>query len=148
MSKTITYRKGYKYKLAQDYVHPLPDFFINGEVWHPLFTIKGAILRVRKGYAWDGASGPAVDTPSFMRGSLVHDVFYQMLRENLLPPVLRLISGDGPVDIDIRKWADKELRSVCREDGMGAIRAWWVYRAVRNFASRSARVGRPLITAP
>jgi hypothetical protein len=53
-----------------------------------------------------------------MRGSLVHDALYQLLRNELLEP----------------KWreeTDRELVRICREDGMSRIRAWWVYRSVR-----------------
>jgi len=76
------------------------------------------MLVIKKGYAWDGPSGPTFDTPNFMRGSLVHDALYQLLRNELLEP----------------KWreeADNELARMCREDGMSRIRAWWVHRSVR-----------------
>lgn len=88
-------------------------------------TAKGG-LTIKKGYAWDGPSGPTIDTPSFMRGSLVHDALYQLMRNGF-------ISKD--------KWrenADKELKRICIEDGMSRIRAWWVYKGVRLFGDRAA----------
>jgi hypothetical protein len=77
-------------------------------------------LTIRHGYAWDGASGPAVDSKDFMRGSLVHDVLYQLIIEKHLP-------------LSYRDKADRLLQQMCKEDGMWAIRAWYVYQAVSTF---------------
>lgn len=38
---------------------------------------------------------------------------------------------DGPV-------ADKLLQDICKDDGMSAFRAWYVYKAVRWFAESCA----------
>jgi len=83
-------------------------------------------LTIARGYAWDGPSGPTLDTPSFMRGSLVHDALYQLMRE-------------GRLSRDWRKGADMELRRLCLADGMSPLRAWWVYWGVRLFGGRHAR---------
>ena len=82
-------------------------------------------LYVRKGYAWNGPSGPTRDTENFMRGSLFHDALYQLLREGTLPPSARAV-------------ADQLLRDVIRADGMSRFRAWYVYRAVRMFGRATA----------
>jgi len=120
MSK-IKYRKGYKYQLYEDYSIAtgikLPcdlgtDF---------LLMTRGGILTISKGYAWDGPSGPAIDTPNFMRGSLVHDALYQLMREGLLPQ-------------GYRNRADRLLQDICLDAGMSRIRAWYVYRGVSRFA--------------
>jgi len=79
---------------------------------------KLGVLTLKKGMKWDGASGPAIDTPTFMRGSAVHDTLYYFIRAKLLP-------------LSARKKADKALRRIIREDGMNMFRAWWVYRFVR-----------------
>jgi hypothetical protein len=42
-----------------------------------------------KGYAWNGPSGPTLDTRNFMRGSLVHDALYQLMREGRMDNGLR-----------------------------------------------------------
>ena len=135
--KTIKYRSGFKYQLAEDYVQRIP-IRPDAAVDHPFFalTLVGN-LTVRAGYAWDGPSGPTVDTANFMRGSLVHDVCYQMMRE-------------GFID---RRWkdaADRLLQAICREDGMSALRAWWVYHGVATFGGPSTEAANepPILTAP
>jgi hypothetical protein len=60
-----------------------------------------------------------------MRGSLVHDALYQLIRQ-------RCISED------YRLHADKLLKKMCREDGMSAFRAAMVYKAARWFGEQSA----------
>ena len=122
----IFYKGGYKYQLA--------------EVYKVQTTIKPAVaistpfirldlagvLTILKGYAWDGPSGPTVDTKSFMRGSLVHDALYELMRKGFLDPLTHRIT------------ADKLLRQMCKEDGMYSVRAWWVYHSVRKFGYKSA----------
>ena len=119
----------YKYELTEDFSAPTPirrDRFYGapkqGEPFVSLFQTGDIVFR--KGYAWDGASG-AVDTGSIMRASLVHDGFYQLMRE-------------AGLDLSYRKPVDKLLRKMCREDGMAWGRAWWVYWAVRVFGRWAA----------
>ena len=135
MSKAIRYKKRrrYKYTLAEDYAQR-----VDIRVEHPgsygfLSITTSGLLSIKAGYAWDGASGPTLDTPSFMRGSLVHDALYQLMRAGVIPQ-------------DQRLRADKALRKICREDGMSRVRAWWVYRAVRKFGAKAARAD--VLTAP
>ena len=83
-------------------------------------------LEIKKGYSWDGPSGPTIDTKNFMQGSLVHDALYQLMRE-------------GVIAQDQRKKADDILRKICIKDGMSVIRAWWVYKGVRLCGAKSAK---------
>lgn len=62
-----------------------------------------------------------------MRGSLVHDALYQLMRERHLDYK------------EHRQYADELLRDICLEDGMSRVRAWWVYQAVHIFAEMAAR---------
>ncbi len=62
-----------------------------------------------------------------MRGSLVHDALYQLMRERHL---------DHRVH---RKPADKVFRDICLADGMSPVRAAVVYRAVRAAGLKSAK---------
>ncbi|SDW60248.1 DUF1353 domain-containing protein [Nitrosomonas oligotropha] len=75
------------------------------------------VLTIKKNYAWDGASGPVLDTQRIMRGSLVHDALYQLMREEHLPQ-------------KARENADWLLREICIEDGMSKFNADLVYLAV------------------
>jgi hypothetical protein len=138
----ISYRylNHYKYQLLEDYVIQteirvptnveIPDFI--------LLTINGKLI-IRKYYAWDGPSGPTIDTKNFMRGSLVHDALYQLIRERKLTP-------------PHRKDADELLRTICLEDDMTPFRAWYVYHGVRLFGKYAAKPGsdsqKELIFAP
>jgi len=86
----------------------------------------GGRLSIRRGYAWDGASFLTFDTKSSMRGSLIHDALYQLMRE-------------GHLDRD--KWrerADELLRDICIEDGMWEWRANMWYFFVRHFGKKSS----------
>jgi len=124
MSNQIRYRKGFKYQVHEDFKILLPfecpDFDMP-----PFCQVYANKLYIYSGYAWDGPSGPTIDTKSFMRGSLVHDVFYEAMRKGLLGKRYRY-----PVD--------KLLRDLCIEDGMWKWRAAWVYQGVRKGGGPSA----------
>lgn len=136
----IHYKGGYKYQLKQDYslqipIKPGKDI----APAHGFITLSAdGLLFIKNAYAWDGPSGPTLDTRNFMRGSLVHDALYQLMREN------HLKAGE------FRDDADRLLREHCKEDGMSSIRAWWVYHAVRHGGGPAADPARdkPIKTAP
>ena len=133
----ITYRAGYKYQLAQTYtcvIEIRPDAFIRT----PFIRLDvDGTLSIIEGYAWDGASGPAIDTANFMRGSLVHDALYQLIRGKQLEAATH------------RKAADLILQRICMEDGMSSLRAWWVYQGVRFGGGPAASNPEPPhLTAP
>lgn len=119
----------YKYRLMADYQVDTGlkrDGTDTARVPGDYVTLQpDGTMRIQQGYAWDGPSGPTFDTKTFMRGSLVHDAFYQLIREK------KLSEGD-------RAFADRLLRDHCREDGMSAIRAYYVWKAVAWFGGSSA----------
>jgi len=126
-------RRKYKYNLHSDY-----EYSAAVEVKEPcdlgyIEITQDGKLFIRKGYAWDGPSGPTFDTKNFMRGSLVHDALYQLIRENKIEP-------------DQRTRSDEILREICLEDGMSKIRAWWVFKGVNWFGKGAAK--NDLKTAP
>jgi hypothetical protein len=133
----IQYREtNYKYELRRTYKVKTPIVRNETCANEYLTLAKDGELTIQAKYQWDGPSGPTYDTPSFMRGSLVHDAFYQMMREGLLH-----LSHRGAVD--------KLLRVHCREDGMGWLRALWVYRGVKRFGESSAKPRKVVtLTAP
>lgn len=127
MPNIISYKGGYKYQLCESYT-----VFISIKPPMPILTqyidlYTDGRLVIKEGYAWDGPSGPTIDTQTFMRGSLVHDALYQLMREDHLSR------------IEYREEADKILRQLCLEDGMWHIRAWWVYWGVRFFGGPASR---------
>ncbi|MHC4377405.1 MAG: hypothetical protein ACYS26_12465 [Planctomycetota bacterium] len=134
---TLCYRRlaGYRYQTLEPFelrlhlplVLPeparIPD--LEGAPWVRLG--RRGKLTIRAGYAWNGPSGPAIDTRDFMRASLVHDALYQLMRA-------------GELDHrDWRAWADRVLRDLVIADGMSSVRASWVHATARWFGARYAR---------
>lgn len=121
----IKYREGYKYQLVEDYRVSVP--IMNRDIDTPYIRLTPeGTLTIHRGYAWDGPSGPTIDTRDFMRGALVHDALYQLMRDHGLEKDLH------------RETADRTMRYMCLEDGMGWFRAWYCYWAVRLFGDKSA----------
>jgi len=137
MKPQIRYRKDYKYQIVNEYqvdIGILPEL----DVFTDFMALsKRGILTVLKGYSFDGPSGLTIDTKTFMRGALIHDCCYQAIRLRHLPQGARLK-------------ADANLRKHCLEDGMCAIRAWYVYKCVRWFGGYAADPAnkKQIITAP
>jgi len=121
----------YKYKTVDDYtvqtgITPpkaiFTDFielYLNG--W----------MYIKPGYAWDGPSGPTIDTDNFMTGSLVHDAFYQLIRE-------------GYLSREYGHKANVLLREMCLKAGMSSFRAWYVYKSVEAFGFLSLKREPPI----
>jgi len=120
----IKYRKYYKYQLAETYKvnTDVLDFSIDTKF---IKLNPQGELTIIEGYAWDGASGPTVDSASTMRGSLVHDAFYQLMREKL-------------ISLTHRKHVDDIFRTIIEEDGMWKIRAILWQEALHTFAEPAA----------
>jgi hypothetical protein len=120
----IEYKEGYKYQLFSDHVIRL-DFGPHADVNEAFLVMTTVgLLTIKKGYAWDGPSGPTFDTENFMRGSLVHDALYQLIREEKFGS--RIDEKERA-----REKSDNLLRDLCKRDGMSSVRAWWVYQGVR-----------------
>ena len=135
--QVILYSEGWKYRLERQYDDVIPlrppkdiktDFVV---------LLRNGYLAIRRGFAWDGPSGPAIDTKTFMRASLIHDALYSLMRSGHLP-------------VTLKDQADVILRVTCIEDGMNPIRAWWVYTAVKTFARRATTPEgeNPVLIAP
>lgn len=119
--KYIKYKAGYKYQLYETYkdhtsIRPEVDVVTR----YILLSVNGG-LEIRYGYAWDGPSGPTIDTLNSMRGSLIHDALYQLMRMGLLD----------------RKWKTKIdllFERVLVEDDMSRCRARVWFRGVDRLA--------------
>jgi hypothetical protein len=122
----FSYRRIYDYALDADWnlathIHPhkearIPKGDGSGD-WVRL-DMNGNLF-IANGYSWDGASGPALDTPDFMRGSCAHDALYQLCKA-------------GELDSkEYRREADRLLLWLCKLDGMGRFRRGYVWLGVR-----------------
>jgi hypothetical protein len=122
----IYYIAGYKYQLHKDYSLAIPALARAAPSFmdYGVLTRSGT-LKIDKGYAWNGANNPAIDTQTIMRGSLVHDALYQLM-------------DSGELALKYKTIADDTFIRICKRDGMSALRAWWVHRAVKRF-------GRPAV---
>lgn len=100
----MKYRDGYKYQLAEDesLMTGIKGFYISTDF---IFLGQDGKLTAKKGYAWDGASGPTWDSDYCMRGPLFHDCLYQLMREQQIPH-------------SYRKKADEIMFLCIMEDGM------------------------------
>ena len=144
--KQVTYRAGYKYQLAEPYeeqllIYPAQEV---GTEWISLAP-SGKLL-IAAGYAWDGPSGPTIDTSNSIRGSLVHDALYQLIRLKKLSPRFRVM-------------ADEIYERICWEDTAEAAWGWrhllqartWIqFRALRLFGAGATEpeAERPVLYAP
>ena len=134
----ISYKKGYKYQIVEEYSTNIP-IYPDSDIDSDYITLSSnGNIVIKKGYAWDGPSGPTFDTLNFMRCSLIHDALYQLMRANAL---------DNTV---YREPADRLLQKMCREDGMSSIRAWWVYKGLRLGGNPAADPAnkKPIVKAP
>jgi len=124
--KSVYFCRGYKYQLRKPFhikttIRPKETILTN----YISLDTEG-MLTVYPGYSWDGASGPTFDTLNSMRGSLTHDILYQLIRLGL-------------IDRDYKEYADHLLYELCVEDGMFKWRArYWLW-AVLKFGMGSTK---------
>ena len=116
-------------------VYNKDDFIRYFELDHPYFFIKNNYMVARKGYCWDGPSGPSYDSEVNMRASLFHDLGYQLIRR-------------GDVSASHRKLFDLLLYYIMLEDSekkykknkiklfFAKIRAKYYYLAVKLFGEK------------
>lgn len=131
----LAYKKGYKFQVHDAYQI---ETGISGHavaLGRHLSLSPTGTLVIGPGYAWDGASGPAINTINFLRASLVHDALYQLIREDKLP-------------FSFRKRADEILIEICKEDGMSWVRRQWVWYAVRLGGALAVESANPVLFAP
>ena len=128
--------KKYKWRTVEDYgIHlNLKGFDANLDY---LALENDGFLVVRKGYAWDGASGPTWDTEAVYRPSMIHDALYQLMRGEFIPQ-------------DLRLRVDEIFYEQCLLSGMGKFRAGYYYRGVRWFGWMSTKPSdsNPIIEVP
>lgn len=121
------HKANYKYTLVEAYEHKLHSNHFH-DVDNDFFSVKNGILTAQNKYAWDGASGPTIDTKNSMKAGLVHDCLYQGIRL-------------GNYKKEDRKAADQELYDTLRDEGMCWLRAKIWYIALRLFGAGAAKEG-------
>lgn len=128
MNTQACYRKlkSYKYQLMEDFEYETGFEIVEAIDTEFIKMSQNGDMTVNKYYAWDGASGPTIDTPNSMRASLVHDALYQLMRMSKLPQ-------------KFVKPADKLFRKILIEDGMSEFRAGGWYNALRIFKGKHAK---------
>ena len=116
-------RLNWKYRVTDEFFYPMDmpiDTPVNVNNW---MILSPHGLTADCGYAWDGPSGPTIDTADSMRASLVHDMLYQLIRM-------------GHLTRKCRRRADREFRRILKADGMNFVRRWAWYFSVRLFGGR------------
>jgi len=88
---------------------------------------KSGLLIIKRYYCWNGANFPAITDDKNRRGSLIHDLMYQLLTMKLYPKKTLI---DHSL-ISTRKYADDLLYDIIRADGMGSFRAHYYWIGVR-----------------
>ena len=151
----FSYRKVYKYVLEGDYSVELPaSLWAKKQIGNEFVFVSRNMLVLRRGYAWDGCSGPTIDTETTMRAGGIHDPLYQLLREGFLLPSRRvhvdrffreILKEDQ--GLYLTRWAARGGQwrrrwliavSICR--GFSLARRWTYFGAVRLFAGHAARL--------
>lgn len=135
--KHVEGHERYKYQLLKDVMAwtGIFGFDIDTE-WYRMRS-DGTLL-VKKGYAWDGSSGPTWDSNNTMLPSLVHDVGYQILRESQMVPATGDFGAYNELFERYRKRWDEVYYDKLIETGTWKIRAWWHHKGVRLFGRKSA----------
>jgi len=174
-TKTISYKDGYKYQLRGNprsvlwsvyddcYIYSLPKApstgISSGNTLLKFCGIKvinqdNIRLRINVGYAWDGASGPTIDTKDSMVATLVHDVGYQLIRQGILSEEIwkdyfdqlfyDIFLADAIATANKRKFAI--MRVVGRARAKVRAKIWLI--AVKNFGSMALKSPREIKHAP
>lgn len=153
-TRSVYYKTGYRHQLEEDF-----ELYVAGDGIFPTspggneyvqLTIDGRLI-IRKGYAWDGASGPAINTTSFVRPSLVHDALYQLLRMGIVTDRLaadkllgKMLREDMLIIANRQPWYSRWPRK-----WLAAVRPIWVELAVRWFGGMAIQLhDDEILTAP
>lgn len=148
----VYYRTGFRHELAEDYE-------INGGILpiepggnDEIYLDADGLLKISKGYAWNGANRPAINDRAMVRPSLVHDAYCDLW--NL-----------GVIDNAGRAQADKLLGEMLRADiltiaarapwhmrwalkSLAAVRPIWVRGAVSWYSEVAKPEPDQILTAP
>lgn len=114
----IHYKAGYKYQFTRDY-SCYTGIMLPHDIVRDFYTLTAdGWCHIKKGYAWDGPSGPTLDTKDSLRASAIHDCYCQAAKD-------RLIDYDT-----FSPQYHQVFKDICLEDEMCSPRAWVWHHAV------------------
>jgi hypothetical protein len=120
--------RNYNYQLREDFTYDLGRPFDPAPIGNEFIEISAkGLLTIRKYYAWDGVSGPVIDTQANLKASLVHDALYQLMREGKLDHTA------------YREWSDRLFMDMCRRGGVNDRIAALYFNALRLFGAKNAK---------
>lgn len=107
----MKYLKGFKYQLHEEmqwqtYIYSMKN--IDSDF---VKLSSGGMLTLKKGFAWDGTSGPVMDRKSNMKASAIHDALYRLMRK-------------GKLEHDYWRQADSEFKRALKEAGAWSSTIW------------------------
>lgn len=116
---------GFKYQVVEEFVIIIEDFKPSYDIIDEFceFYTDGTLV-IKKGFAWDGASGPTFDTKDSHIPAIVHDAFYRFIRKGFL-------------DISVKSIADDLFYKMLRNNGMCFLRAFRWYLGVHFLGWKS-----------
>ncbi len=117
----IIYKDKILYQLYKTYKHKTKIRPISDKKAEYIVLKKSGELIISDGYTWDGPTGALFHTKTIMRGSLVHDALYELMRFSELNYI------DDRIDADLL------FKEICIQSGMCLIRAWLLYIIIRIF---------------
>jgi len=86
----MKYTKGYRYQLKEDEAIQTNLYPVDNIFTPHISLFRSGFMYIKAGYAWDGPSGPTIDTDDSMTPSLFHDAAYELIRNQFLPQDYRL----------------------------------------------------------
>ncbi len=134
-SGPMQYTSGYKYQIRTEVRFALPPEFDGVDIAADFITLKNRELVIYVGYAYNGASGPTIDTKNSMRATAFHDAMYQLFCLELL---IR----------EFRALVDELFYELLRQDGMAAPRAFVWRRGVQKMGDNPSRANKNIMVAP
>lgn len=138
MRTDLYYQQGFKYQITEQFIVDLPTLAarIPDNIHTDFCTLSTTgRLTIFKYYAWDGPSGPTIDTRNTMAGSLIHDVLYQLIRRGYLP-------------LSVKDECDNIMRAIMREDGMSKFRSKYFLLGTDWFGDESLVAPRDTFLIP
>ena len=115
--------RGYRYVVAETFI--VQTEIRGQEISDDLTRLSAdGRLTIRRGYPWDGNSGPCVDTESSMEASCIHDVLCDYINMGWLPHALQPM-------------VDQEYYVIATGKGM-----WWRRARIRLLAIRWYMTGK------